>query len=92
MEDSTHVIEQYCIVKVLPQYFSSKIKITVDFGDELAGNYDVQTDIETLLGMASLIDALNYMAKKGWQLASSYTYNDPTKGALQHYMMKKRLR
>jgi len=76
----------------LPQYFSSKIKISVDFGNEPGENYEQQTDKETLDTMTSLVDALNYLSKKGWQLASSYTFNDSTKGALQHYMMKKRIR
>jgi len=92
MEDNSYAVEQYCIVIASPQYFSSKIKLLIDFGKESGTNYDQQTDNEALNTMTSLVDALNYMSKKGWQLASSYTYNDPTKGALQHYMMRKKVR
>ena len=92
MEDNSYAVEQYCIVIASPQYFSSKIKLLIDFGKESGTNYDQQTDNEALNTMTSLVDALNYMSKKGWQLASSYTCNDPTKGALQHYMMRKKIR
>jgi len=92
MDDNVYAIEQYCIVIASPKYFSSKIKISIDFGEESDASYDQQTDNETLGKMNSLVDALNYMAKKGWQLAKSYTFNDPNKGALQHYMMRKKIR
>jgi len=92
MEENDYATEQYCIVIASPQYFSSKIKLTIDFGEEPGSNYDQQTDSETLLTMTSVVEALNYMAKKGWQLASCYTFNDPNKGAVQHYMMRKRVR
>jgi hypothetical protein len=92
MEDNGYAIEQYCIIIASPQYFSSKIKLSIDFGKELGNDYDQQTDNETLNTMTSLVDALNYMSKKGWQLASSYTFNDSSKGALQHYLMRKRIR
>ncbi|CAM3786220.1 hypothetical protein MUGA111182_09640 [Mucilaginibacter galii] len=92
MEDNSYAVEQYCIVIASPQYFSSKIKLLIDFGKESGTNYDQQTDNEALNTMTSLVDALNYMSKQGWQLISSYTYNDPNKGSLQHYMMRKKVR
>jgi len=33
MEDNVYAIEQYCIIIASPQYFSSKIKISIDFGE-----------------------------------------------------------
>ena len=92
MEDNVYAIEQYCIIIASPQYFSSKIKMAIDFGEEAGSNYDQKADSEAVLTMTSSVDALNYMAKKGWQVTSSYTYNDPNKGALQHYLMRKKVR
>jgi hypothetical protein len=38
MDDNVYATEQYCIVIASPKYFSSKIKISIDFGEESDGN------------------------------------------------------
>jgi hypothetical protein len=91
MDNASHQPDQYCIVMVSPKYFSSKVDIAVDFGrDTNAANPLLQNEIETIKEMSSLVDALNYLAKKGWQMVNGYgVSNSQTALNEQHYLMRK---
>jgi ubiquinone/menaquinone biosynthesis C-methylase UbiE len=76
---------------VSPKYFSSKLKITVDFGEDTSATYNYAT--ETIKKFSSLVDALNYMAKNGWQVVNGYTVvSTKTAFTEQHFLMKKMVR
>ncbi|MFD1255797.1 hypothetical protein ACFQ3S_03230 [Mucilaginibacter terrae] len=91
MDNPSHQPDQYCIVIVSPRIFSSKVDLAVDFGrDTNAANPLLQNEIETIKEIGSLVDALNYMAKKGWQMVNGYSVsNSQTALNEQHYLMRK---
>jgi hypothetical protein len=86
--------EQFCIVIVSPKIFSSKVDIEVDFGQETsAANYSLKEEIQTVKEMPSIVDALNYMSKRGWQMVNGYSIVNSKSGVNeQHYLMKKMAR
>lgn len=60
--------EKYCKLTTTKHTFSDKVDIEVDFGQE-AGH---EKDEETVKTFTSVVDAFNYLASQGWELASSY--------------------
>lgn len=94
MDNASHQPDQYCIVMVSPKFFSSKVNIAVDFGRETnAANPLLQNETLAINDMSSLVDALNYLAKKGWQMVNVYSVsNSQTALNEQHYLMRKECR
>jgi len=92
--DNSQAAEQYCIVMVSPKFFSSRVDIMVDYGKETnAANPQLQFETEDMKNATNLVDALNYMAKKGWHMVNGYSVsNAKTGNNEQHYLMKKAAR
>lgn len=89
---TSYPTEQYCIVIVSPKLFSSKFDLSIDFGEE-TNAINNQAENETIKKIGSLVDALNYMSRKGWQLINSYAASNTNKGISEHhYVMRKRAR
>ncbi|MEZ2336027.1 hypothetical protein AB6735_10350 [Mucilaginibacter sp. RCC_168] len=65
--------EKYCTLTATKHAFSSKVDIEIDFGQETG--YEKETEI--VKEFTSIVDALNYLATKGWELASSYNTGRP---------------
>jgi hypothetical protein len=86
--------EEYCIIVGTTQMFSTKVKITVDFGEERSfwGGRDYITD-ETgnVVKFNSMVDALNYMNSIGWQFVSAYPMVS-NQGTCYHYLMKRNIK
>jgi hypothetical protein len=59
--------DTYCMLTVTRHAFSNKYDIVVDLGQNVSTEY-----ADTLKEYTSDIDALNYMASKGWELVNSY--------------------
>jgi hypothetical protein len=91
MDNASHQPDQYCIVMVSPKFFSSNVDIAVDFGrDTNTANPLLQSETEAMKEIGSLVDALNYLAKKGWQMVNGYSVsNSQTALNEQHYLMRK---
>jgi len=87
-EDTTKT-EQYCELLATQKLFSSKVTITIDFGDKI--NYWRDNRVKDSLGQVinfnSVVDAMNYMGKQGWKLETALLLgNGPY---VYHYIFKK---
>ncbi len=60
--------DTYCALIITKRTFVDKYDITVDLGEQGNSTYD-----DAMKDLTSEIDALNYMATKGWELVSSYS-------------------
>ena len=91
MDTPSYHTDQFCIVIMAPRIFSSKMDLKVDFGsDANSANPLLQNETEAVKEMSSVVDALNYMAKKGWQMVNAYSLTSSTTAINeQHYLMKK---
>jgi len=86
-------VEQYCVVMVAPKFFSTKLEVTVDFGEEstLSGQR-LEDEAEKIKKFTSVVDALNYLSKAGWQLVNGFSAVHQSKGNISHYVMRKKVR
>jgi hypothetical protein len=57
---------EYCMLVVEPNSFNRKVNISVDRGAAFkAGKVSIKEDSD-IMGTGSIVDALNYMAARGW--------------------------
>jgi hypothetical protein len=94
--DSTKAKEVYCMVIATGKLFSNKVSIQVDFGQETSwwkGRHGDQIKDETgqVVNFNSVIDALNYMATKGWVFVNAYALSEGTSGRVLNYIMRRPL-
>jgi hypothetical protein len=82
----------YCEILGYSKLFSKKVTIEVDFGQEMKYFTD-QRIKDKLTGdvviFNSMIDALNYFGKQGWEFVQAYAYSTGNSGNVYHYLMKK---
>ena len=72
--------------------FSERVSIYVDFGESKKENNRFMDSEGKTLVFKSIVDALNFMSKKGWSLVSTYNFTDPETKVLQvHYIMSKKV-
>lgn len=72
--------------------FSERVSIYVDFGESKKENNRFMDSEGNTLVFKSIVDALNFMSKKGWSLVSTYNFTDPETKVLQvHYIMSKKV-
>ncbi len=65
----------YCEIVGNKKFMSNKLNITLDFGQAqkwLADNR-LTDDNGKIISFNSMMDALNYMGKRGWKLVHAYT-------------------
>lgn len=88
--DSSHY--EYCELVGTQRFLSSKVTISVDFGQER--NYwkdprvkDEQTGKVQVFN--SMVDAMNYLGKDGWEFVQAYaiTYQSSN---VYHWLLKRR--
>lgn len=84
--------EEYCLVLVTAKLLSTKVTITVDYGQErkfFADNRyrDEQGKVQSF---NSVVDALNFQNSQGWEFVNAYAIL--VNGVnVYHYLMKRRL-
>jgi hypothetical protein len=67
----------YCEIVGTEKLLSTKVTITVDFGQRMK-----------LFADNRMIDALNFMGKQGWEFAQAYTITISSQN-VYHFLMKK---
>lgn len=88
----------YCEIKGTEKGLSNKMKIIFDFGQNSSYglwtqlNYDMKFVDEhgEEIEFNSMVDAMNYMAERGWKFQhaySTYRYNNGT--AIEHWILYK---
>lgn len=87
--------EVYCMILGWQMLFSTKVIITVDFGQDRSWKAkENSVIIDSKTGKAqrfnSMIDALNYMAQKGWTFVNAYVITTGNQN-VYHWLLKKEL-
>lgn len=87
--------EVYCMVLATQRIFSSKVKIVVDYGQEVKywsfKDQSMKDDEGNIKNFNSVVDALNYMAGQGWEMVNAYPVSDSSGQVVLSYIMKKKL-
>lgn len=81
----------YCEIVGTQKFMSRKLTIVVDFGDKLSVWADNRMKDENgkAITFNSMIDALNFMGKRGWQFSQAYAVNEGNNGNVYHFLMIK---
>lgn len=84
----------YCELVGSSGMFSSKVKVTVDFGQETSfwkGTKDQQlVDADGKdIKFNSMVDAMNFMGKNGWKFVQAYTIGDGKNGYVYRWLLYK---
>ena len=87
----TEKVEQYCKVVVTGRMLSTKVVISVDYGEERSVWKDnrLKNEDGKLVKFNSEIDALNYLGKQGWKLVNAYPISMPNTAPVYHYVFRK---
>lgn len=83
--------EQYCQVLATHKPFSTKVILTVDYGQETKFFGDkgtVRTEDGKIQSFNSVIDALNFMNSQGWQFVNAYAILVSGQN-VYHYVMRR---
>ncbi len=82
--------ETYCQIIGTRQMFSTKLTITVDYGEPRKWFSDQRIKDETgkIQKFNSMIDAMNYMADQGWTFVCAYPVTHDNSD-VYHYTFKK---
>jgi hypothetical protein len=80
----------YCEIVGTEKLLSTKVTITVDFGQrmKLFADNRMKDEAGKPLVFNSMIDALNFMGKQGWEFAQAYTITISSQN-VYHFLMKK---
>jgi hypothetical protein len=85
--------EQYCMIIATAKFFSSKVSIAVDFGQETSfwhsQGQTIKDNSGKVMNFNSVIDALNYMSSQGWLFVNAYALTEGTSGKVLNYVMRK---
>ena len=84
--------EQYCMVLATAKLMSSKVNITVDFGQETKlfsfKDQRLKDEAGKVISFNSVIDALNYMSTQGWIFVNAYAVTVSGQN-VYHYVMRR---
>lgn len=84
--------EQYCMVRIWETGLSSKVEITVDYGEPMKFgiNASILKDEETgkKKKFKSEVDALNYFGRSGWKLVNAFPVVEG-RSSYTRYLFKK---
>jgi hypothetical protein len=93
-QQDTTVVEQYCEVKFQSPLFSGKVAIDMNHGNKK--NMHQENLLRDEQGKAILfrtvIEALNYMGRKGWTLVNVYPITPAGTTPTYYYLFKKLFR
>ncbi len=91
-QSDTSRIEQYCTVIATPRAFSTRVTIDIDYGERRSTWKDNRLKEEdgTLKKFNTVVDALNYMGKNGWQLVNAFPVNVSSNSFNYHYIFRKK--
>jgi hypothetical protein len=92
MSQDTTRVEQYCQLLAWGKMFSTKVSVTVDFGQSRklisTSTNLILDDQDKPRKFNSVMDALNYMGLRGWTLVNAFPMTIGDRN-VYHYVMKK---
>lgn len=82
----------YCDVMGYNTMGIGKLKVILDLGGVPSGKqfesiYDEKTGKK--MKFNTVIDAVNYLAKRGWRVVTSYPLSEGSRGKVQHFLLEK---
>lgn len=77
----------YCQI-VGSETLTGDVKIRIDFGQDKSDNSKIVDKEGNDIKFNSMIDAVNYVAKKGWAFEQTYAYREGN-SSVYHYMFSK---
>jgi hypothetical protein len=82
--------EEYCLIVGTAKFFSTKVIVSIDFGQETEffDSKRYKDENGKVVNFNSMIDALNYMNSKGWVFINAYPISVGS-GSVYHYLMKR---
>lgn len=82
-------IYQYCLISGTQKLFSTKVNVTIDYGQEIKwGSHILKDENGDKLKFNSMVDAINYMATKGWEFQQAYAVTVGEQN-IYHYLLRK---
>jgi hypothetical protein len=84
--------EEYCMILATQKFMSTKVTITIDFGQERKFFTDSRyKDAEgKVQAFNSVIDVLNYQNSQGWEFVNAYVITVGGQN-VYHYVMKRHI-
>lgn len=92
--DSVNTKAIYCEIVGIQGYFTSKLIIKIDYGQEI-GTIWKPKDKRLIdegskpIKFNSMIDVLNLMSAEGWCFITAYTTSDDKYGHIYHWLLKR---
>ncbi len=82
--------EQYCEMLAIGKLFSTKVNITIDFGQakNIWADSRMKDENGNTRTFNSVMDALNFMAKEGWKLVNAFPITEGGSN-VYHYVLKR---
>jgi hypothetical protein len=89
-QDTTKV-EQYCEVVATGRILSNKVTIDIDYGEERSiwKDHRLKEEDGKLKKFNSVVDAINYLGKNGWNLVNAFPVSTGNGHMVYHYVFKK---
>jgi len=93
--DSLNTKVSYCEIVGTQGFFSKKITITIDYGQETGSFWHpkdqrLRDENGNAIKFNSMIDVLNLMQKEGWDFVTAYIIGDAKSGYVYHWLLKRR--
>jgi len=82
----------YCEIVGTSRLLSTKVTVQIDFGQEtkiFADNRYKDENGKPIV-FNSMIDAMNFMGKQGWEFVQAYAVTMGDSGSVYHYVLKKK--
>lgn len=78
----------YCELVGTGKLFSTKVTVTVDFGQENKGNQHLVDKNGKSINFNSMVDAMNYMGQLGWKFEQAYVVTSGQQN-IYHWLLSK---
>ena len=84
-------MERFCEMVATARVLSSKVTISVDFGEEAGIFKDrrIKDDDGQAVKFNTLVDAMNYMGSQNWKLVNAFPITNGNGAAVYHFYFKK---
>ena len=82
----------YCELVGTGKLLSNKVTVAIDFGQSrpfFSDNRYKDPATGKPFIFNSMVDALNFMGKQGWEFVQAYTIGDSQTGYVYHFLLKK---
>lgn len=84
----------YCELVGMAKFLSTKVTVSVDYGEERSFFQDTRMrDEQTgkVTSFNSMVDALNYMSTKGWEFVQAYVVTTGNQNVYRWLLKKKKV-